>query len=698
MSRLGSLVAASFLVALVPVLVPTGGASAAAPVHHVSVSGTGVSGTYPSYSRSVTRYGVRTASDRDGTVTVSATTSEPTGKVYVDGVPVTGPTQVHGLSDGDEVSVSITDSSGTTNQSFVYLPAGFPAATSTSSGAGPAPGDVFLTLTSPATTTKFEAVVDAHGVPVYVRQTLNPEDLKRQPDGSYSVARGRTSALSSTFDIVQLDPTFHQVASYTTKDLTDTEFHDSILEPDGGRILMAYEPNADTGKTDSIVQEVGSDGTVKLLWNSKDHVDPATDGLTNLADYAHLNSIDVMHDGDLLLSFRHLSQVMKIDRTTGAVLWRLGGKRSDFSFPDDPYGGPCAQHTARELANGDIMVWDNGSKVTSTTLQPMCPDPANPTGARVERPFSRVVEYHLDETTHKATVVWQHQTGEFTEFAGSAQRLGGRTASDHTLLGTAAGKDTTSGDEAPDAIELDSADNTVWTLSYPDYFSYRALKYAAPDRISPEVTLTGLSDGATYHEGDRLRADFSCTDRGGSSLQQCQGTSPSGARPSSSPGAHTFVVRATDGAGNTTTRTAHYTVLAATQPDAMIRRPGGAFVGNDVYRQLPAQTLRFVHRAAGAQRAVVRFTDDGFQPDTVVVNGTPGTARFPVHYTLAGTDVTARVVGGRLSRRLEPGAGFSLVMTMDRVGRFHRGSTRTFLLRALSQTSGRTDRVAAVRG
>ena len=228
------------------------------------------------------------------------------------------------LEAGHELSVIIDDAAGHSAQSWIELPPGAPVNHATSSGAGPTPGMVMLTLTSPFGGPKLEEAVDANGVPVYVHQALNPEDLKLQPNGDYSVARGKTDQLNSSFDIVELDHQFRPVASYNTVDLTDTEFHDSILLRSGGRILMAYEPNATTGEIDSVVQEVRPDGTVSLTWNSADHTVPS-DRLTPLKDYAHMNSIDVMNDGNLLLSFRHLSQVMRIDRTTGDVIWRSVG-------------------------------------------------------------------------------------------------------------------------------------------------------------------------------------------------------------------------------------------------------------------------------------------------------------------------------------------------------------------------------------
>ena len=49
-----------------------------APVHTLTVSGDGVA-AYPAYDPSVERYGVTTTAATGGTVTVTASTSDPTG-------------------------------------------------------------------------------------------------------------------------------------------------------------------------------------------------------------------------------------------------------------------------------------------------------------------------------------------------------------------------------------------------------------------------------------------------------------------------------------------------------------------------------------------------------------------------------------------------------------------------------------------
>ena len=633
--------------------------------------GTGVT-TFPAYDATIARFAIRTTPSANGNVAVTAASSDPAAQVRLNGRPVAAgtPVPVAGLQSGDEISVQITDAGGTSDQSFIYLPPGFPRLSATTTDPGPTPGHVFLTLSSYLSTNRFEAVVDDHGVPSYVRSTLNPHDLKLQLNGHYSVARGRTDALDSSFDIVELDRSFRPVASHTTKNLANTEFHDSILLPDGGRILMAYEhrepAQPDPDKIDSIVQEVDSAGNVVFTWNSYEdgEVDPATDGLTGLPDYAHLNSVEIMRDGNLLLSFRHLSQVMKVNRTTGAVMWRLGGVRSDFTFPDDPAGGPCAQHTARELANGDIQIFDNGSRITGTTPTPMCPDPSDPDGPRITRPSSRVTVYHLDGT--EAQLVEEIPTGKFSEFAGSAQRLGAGTIDDNVFIGhsmeTNAGADTTA---SPTIASETTADGTtVWSLSGTDgYFSYRSQKFPSPDAIAPRATAVTPAANAVYDEGQVPLADFGCTDAGGSNLVGCTGSTANGAALDGSLGQHTLTVVATDGAGNKHTTTVPYSVRAAYLPDAEVREPAGTFVGAGVFGTSGQKaTLRTASYAK--QKFQVRVVNRGAWSDPVAVTGAGSNKFVTVRYVVSGKDVTRQVLAGTY-RTPTLASGASVIVTVE---------------------------------
>jgi hypothetical protein len=108
-----------------------------------------------------------------------------------------------------------------------------------------------------------------------------------------------------------------------------------------------------------------STGRVVFEWHSIDHVRLVESyyrlprDASRTYDYFHINSLQVDHDGNFLVSARNTHTVYKINRRTGAILWRLGGKRSDFAL------GPGVrfawQHDARRQPNGTMTLFDNAA-------------------------------------------------------------------------------------------------------------------------------------------------------------------------------------------------------------------------------------------------------------------------------------------------------------------------------------------------
>jgi hypothetical protein len=113
-----------------------------------------------------------------------------------------------------------------------------------------------------------------------------------------------------------------------------------------------------------VVQELElPSGRLLWEWRSLEHV--AVDETEIKArpgprfDYFHINSIDVAPDNNLIVSARNTWAAYKISRHTGRILWRLGGKGSDFTFGD---GARFEwQHDVREHANGLVSVFDNAA-------------------------------------------------------------------------------------------------------------------------------------------------------------------------------------------------------------------------------------------------------------------------------------------------------------------------------------------------
>jgi Arylsulfotransferase (ASST) len=604
---------------------------------------------------------------------VTATTSDPAGVVTVDGRVAPGGTRtLTGLAEGDEVAVFITDSGGTARHSFVYLPPKFPALERVTPDPAPgalAPGLVLLTIglwTAPSP--YFETAVDVNGVPAFVRQTRNAIDLQRQPNGRYSVFEPTTVAGRTGSDLIELDSQWHEVARHRTVGLVNTDGHDAIVRPDGTVWLMAYEPNGVTHLTDSVIQEIKPNGTPGFTWSSAAYAGETV--TAGNPDYAHLNSIQLLPDGDVLASFRHLSSVYRIATyarpgfAVGDVVWKLGGRDSDFTFPAADDTGPCAQHTARMLPDGHVLMYDNGSWSASTSL---CVDQADPTGPPVERVQTRVVEYALDTSLHTATIAGSYEpAGRFGIFAGSAQRLD----NGNTEIGWA--EETTA---LASEVALDGT--LLWELRDPGpdprWFTYRAHKAVVPDAFAPAVAVAVPADGATYVEGATVTSSYDCSDRGGSSLQSCTASPVD----TTTPGAHTMTVSAADGAGGTTTVTRHYTVVAGSRPDVMARPRGAAAYAGDGVHSPAAQQVRT--RVRRPVRLEVRVRNDGARADTLTWSA-GRTSRFVVRGPRTGTTPV-----------LQPGQVWTFVLRV-RLPRHPSGRRLARLPVQVSSTStGRSD-------
>lgn len=147
--------------------------------------------------------------------------------------------------------------------------------------------------------------------------------------------------------------------------------------------------------------EVAPDGRIVWEWHSADHLDPAVEVICPLEsrqEWTHCNAVEELPNGDLLLSFRQTSAVLRVERPSGRVAWRWGP------------GVLSHQHDPNPLPNGNLLIFDNGEH-------------------RYSGVYSRVVE--VDPASGE--IVWEY-AGEpkisfFSTGISGAQRLpNGNTA------------------------------------------------------------------------------------------------------------------------------------------------------------------------------------------------------------------------------------------------------------------------------
>jgi hypothetical protein len=171
------------------------------------------------------------------------------------------------------------------------------------------------------------------------------------------------------------DDTYRKVAEVKAGNGQRMDFHEFTITPKGTALFIVYkivrqDLSSVAGGTRNdlamrnVIQEVDIDsGKVLFEWNANRHIHPTEsydvtpDRASLPYDYIHMNSINLDTDGNLLLSARATNAVYKVNRKTGKIMWRLGGKRSTFKL------GKGArfrfQHDAIRQDDGTITVFDN---------------------------------------------------------------------------------------------------------------------------------------------------------------------------------------------------------------------------------------------------------------------------------------------------------------------------------------------------
>jgi arylsulfate sulfotransferase len=168
------------------------------------------------------------------------------------------------------------------------------------------------------------------------------------------------------------------------------------------------------------VVDIDPNGNVVWAWNSFDHLDVNRHPYFGLPDWTHSNAVVYTPDGNLLVSMRAQSWILKIDYANGTgagdILWTLGAD-GDFTLPGgDPSQWFYSQHYPSIVStNGSIMtlaIYDNGNFRTYSDGA-VCAIGSGPSC------FSRATIFQVDESTGLATLLWEYLPGLFSNFGGS---------------------------------------------------------------------------------------------------------------------------------------------------------------------------------------------------------------------------------------------------------------------------------------
>lgn len=286
------------------------------------------------------------------------------------------------------------------------------------SGPDPSPGYVVFAAGL------YGIVIDNSGRVVWYRRFAGNGpglSFEAQPNGRY-VTRPSTADPSDVEPWIEIDAMGEVTRTLACASGLQSRPHDMISELDGSYWLMCDETRtmdltahggvAGARVTGTSIQHVSSSGALLFQWSPFDQFSitdvPVSERTGSSVNWTHGNALDKDADGNLLVSFRNLDEITKINVSSGDVMWRMGGLRNQFTFSDLSGTAFSHQHGARVVSPGHLILLDNLG---------------NPSESRSEN-------YLVDESTRTARLASSYGSvpSVVTQIGGSVQSLpGGRT-------------------------------------------------------------------------------------------------------------------------------------------------------------------------------------------------------------------------------------------------------------------------------
>ena len=262
-----------------------------------------------------------------------------------------------------------------------------PAVTVTASSAGVAPGDIFVAPYGGTAGQAGPMILDPSGglvwfkpLPLHTSATnFRVQEYAGKPVLTWWQGDISVHGFGTGEDVIA-DSGYDEIAHVRAGNGHRADLHDFQLTPQGTALVTSYFPvlcnlssaggSSYAGLTDGLFQVVDvKTGLVEYEWTSLDHIalsesysSPKRSSTAFPYDFFHINSLGVDRDGSLLISARNTWAIYRLQAASGLIEWRLGGKRS--SFAGTPSTRTAWQHDPRELPDGTISLFDNGSSPT----------------------------------------------------------------------------------------------------------------------------------------------------------------------------------------------------------------------------------------------------------------------------------------------------------------------------------------------
>jgi WD40 repeat protein len=265
---------------------------------------------------------------------------------------------------------------------------------------------------------------------------LYADHLPKSECGSETCTRNGIERVNLTTGTVT--PVFSRI----TPGKHSTRWHD------GDRLNDSRYVVADIAKDRVFVVDTTT-GMVEWAWNAQQAFDPATSGGPYPEDWTHINDVEVVQDGHIMVSVRNHDQVIFLDRETGLLKnWTLGS--------DNAHDVLYEQH------NPDYIPAENGGPAL------LVGDSEN----------NRVVEYQRENGSWERSWTWRDAQ---TQWPRDADRL----PNGHTLVTDSNGNR---------VLELDQQGNVVWSVDIA--FPYEAERLGTGDESTGGESAESLGLGS----------------------------------------------------------------------------------------------------------------------------------------------------------------------------------------------------------